>query len=72
MWICYYVLIGVGLASWLGDCTAGQKLLTVWFSWTNVRKVKLCMMVLCIELYLFNLFSMTLIIFEGHSSVKQF
>ena len=30
--------------------------------------VKLCMMVVLIELYLFISFSMTLIVFQGHSS----
>ena len=34
--------------------------------------IKLCEMVLHIELYLFSPLSMNLIIFQGHSSVKQF
>ena len=33
---------------------------------------KLCMMVLLIELYLFISLSVTMTIFQGHSSVKQF
>ena len=35
---------------------------------TNVLNVKLCMMVLFIELYVFLLFSVTLTIFQGHSN----
>ena len=38
----------------------------------NVINVKLCMMVLLIELYLFIPLSITLTIFQGHSTVKQF
>ena len=38
----------------------------------NVISVKLCMMVLPIELYLFIPLSVTFTIFQGHSSVKQF
>ena len=38
----------------------------------NVIDVKLCMMVLLIEHYLFLPLSVTLTIFQGHRSVKQF
>ena len=38
----------------------------------NVIDIKLCMMVLLIELYLFVLLSVTLTIFQGHSNAKQF
>ena len=38
----------------------------------TVINVKLCMMVLLIELYLFGPLSMTVTIFQGHSNVKQF
>ena len=38
----------------------------------KVINVKLCMMVLLVELYVFILHSMILTIFQGHSSVKQF
>ena len=38
----------------------------------NVINVKLCMMVLLIEFYLFIPLSMTLTILEGHSNVEQF
>ena len=38
----------------------------------NVIKVKLCMMVPHIDLYLFITLSVTLTLFEDHSSVKQF
>ena len=38
----------------------------------NVINVRLCMMVLHIGLYLLIILSMTLTLFQGHSSVKQF
>ena len=38
----------------------------------NVINVKLCMMILLTELYLFIPLSVTLTIFQGHSNVKQF
>ena len=38
----------------------------------NVVNVKLCMMILLTELYLFIPLSVTLTIFQGHSNVKQF
>ena len=38
----------------------------------NVINVKLCMMVLLIELYLFISLSVALTIFKGHSNVAQF
>ena len=37
----------------------------------NVKNVKLCMMVLLVELYLFIPLSVTLTIFQGHSNVEQ-
>ena len=37
----------------------------------NMIDVKLCMMVLLIELYLFIPLSMTLTIFQGHSNVEE-
>ena len=37
-----------------------------------VINVKLCMMIVLIELCPFLPFSVTLIVFQGHSSVKQF
>ena len=37
----------------------------------NAIKVKLCTLVLHIELYLFITLSVTLVPFQGHSSVKQ-
>ena len=39
---------------------------------TNVINVKLCMMILLTELYPLIPLQMTLSIFQGHSSVKQF
>ena len=38
----------------------------------NVMYIKLCMMALLIELYPFMPLSVTLIVFQGHSSVKEF
>ena len=38
---------------------------------TNVINVKLCMMVLLIEFYMFIPLSETLTIFQGHSNVHQ-
>ena len=38
----------------------------------NVINVKLCMVVVLTELYPFIPLSVTLIVFQGHSSVKQF
>ena len=38
----------------------------------DVINVKLCMMLLHFELYLFIILSVTLTLFQGHSSVKQF
>ena len=38
----------------------------------NVLNVKLCMMVELIEFYPFIPLSVTLMVFQGHSSVKQF
>ena len=38
----------------------------------NAINVKLCMMVLLVELYLFIPLSVTLIVFQGHSSAEQF
>ena len=44
----------------------------IWSDTINVINVKLCMMVLLIEFYLFIPLSMTLTILEGHSNVEQF
>ena len=38
----------------------------------NAVNVELCTMVLLVKLYLFILLSVTLTIFQGHRSVKQF
>ena len=48
-----------------------QKLAVI-FSDTKYDKCQLCMMVVLIELYPFIPLSVTLIVFGGHSSVKQF
>ena len=44
---------------------------TIFSDTTSVVNVKLCTMVLLIELYPFIPLSVTLIVFEGHSSVKR-
>ena len=51
-----------------------SSVLVCWKLWghLNVINVKLCMMVLHIELYLFVTLSVTLRLLQGHSSVKQF
>ena len=38
----------------------------------DVINLKLCMMAILIELYLFISLSVTITIFQGHSNVKQF
>ena len=64
-------MINVGPASRLGNCPATQKSFNVAiFSKTiNVINVKLCMMVLFIELYLLIQLSVTLSVFQGHSKL---
>ena len=42
------------------------------FAYINVINVKLCIMELVIEIYLFTPLSVILTIFQGHSRVKQF
>ena len=49
-----------------------QKLKRSNFLRLNMVNVKLCMMVVLIELYLFMLLSAILIVFQGHRDVKQF
>ena len=54
--------------SWLvKNCNIGNYSDTI-----DVINVKLCMMVLLIELYLFISLSVALTIFKGHSNVAQF
>ena len=58
----------VGQVSGLVEsCNTGIYLDTI-----NMINVKLCMMVLLIELYLFIPLSETLTIFQGHNNVEQF
>ena len=52
-------------------CLGLSKLVALGFTQTALN-VKLCLMVLLIELYLFIPLSVTLTIFQGHKSVKQF
>ena len=68
-----YVMISVPLAG-VSECAYVEKKINVAvFSDTiNVINVKLCMMVVLIELYPFIPLTVTLIAFQGHSSIKQF
>ena len=62
-----------GAASRVSVCVAKTLPLRFFFSNAiNMINVKLCMMVVLTELYLFIPHSMTLIVVQGHSSVKQF
>ena len=68
---CDNVMISVRPASWLFVC--GKNFNVVIFSDTiNLINVKLCMIVALLELYPCIPLSVTLIVFQGHSSVKQF
>ena len=49
------------------NCSIG-----IYSNTVNVINVKLCMMALLIELYLLIPLSVTLIVFQGHSDIKQF
>ena len=65
------VMVSVKPAGQLTIC--GKNFNFVIFSDTiNMINVKLCMMVVLIELYPFIPLSVTLIVFQGHSNVKQF
>ena len=58
------------MAGQLSVC--GENLNIAIFSDTiKVMNVKLCMMVVLTELYLLMPFLVTLIVFQGHSNVKQ-
>ena len=63
-----------GWAEQTGHLLATQELERHFFfsDTLNVINVKVCMMVLFIELYLFIPPSLALTIFQGHISVKQF
>ena len=69
-----HVMICVRSASWLVDCLVWQKPLNVavFLDSLNVINVKLKMMVQLIERCPFIPLSVTFIIFQGHSSVKEF
>ena len=65
------VMISVRLAHPVSVC--GKNFNVVIFSDTiNTINVKLCMMVVLIDLYPFTPLSITMIVLQGHSSVKQF
>ena len=51
----------------------GKKInIAIFLDTINMMNVKLCTMVVLIELYLFIPLLVTLIVFQGHSNVKQF
>ena len=54
----------------MSRCVESFNILVLWGT-VNIINVKLCMMVLLTELYLFIPLLVTLTIFQGHSSVKQ-
>ena len=69
MWV--YVVISVRPAGRVSVC--GKNINVAIFSDTvNMIKDKLCVMVVLIELYPFIPLSVTLIVFQGLSSVEQF
>ena len=72
----FVVMFSVRLAGWpegWQSVVCGKNFNVVIFSDTiNMTYVKLCMKVVLTELYLFMPLSVTLIVFQDHSSVKQF
>ena len=46
--------------------------IAIFLDTVNMINVKLCMMVVLVELYTFIPLSVTLIVLRGHSGVKQF
>ena len=69
---CVYVMIGVGLAGWPMFVRGKNFNVGIFLDTINMINVKLCMMVVFIELYPFIPLSVTLIVFQGHNSVRQF
>ena len=67
-------------AGWPGGQLIGQQIFRMWrnfsvvifFDTINMITVKVCMMVALIKLYPFIPLSVTLIVFQGHNSGKQF
>ena len=62
-------MISVGLACRLSVC---GKTLMIFSDTVNMINVRLYMMVVLLDLYPFIPLSVTLVMFHGHSSVKQF
>ena len=66
-------MISAKLAGQQPECLYVAKTNVVIFLDTiNMINVKLCIMVVLIELYPFIPLSVTLIVFQGHSNVRQF
>ena len=67
------VMINVGPADWLASrlslCNKNFNVAIFWDT-INMINVKLCIMVVLIELYLFTPLSVTLITVQGHSTVS--
>ena len=53
-------------------CVAKSLTVAIFSNVINMIKLRLCMMVVHIELYPLIRFLVTLIVFQGHSNVKQF
>ena len=56
---------------WPGDWHGKNFTVSIFSDTSDVTNGVLCMMVLFIELFLFILLSVTVTVFQGHSSVKQ-
>ena len=69
---CEYVIISVRLAGLLAECSSVAKNFNVAIFLDTMINVKLCMMVVLIELYQYIPLLVILTVFPGHISVKQF
>ena len=65
------LMIGVRPAGQLSVCDKNFNMV-IFLDTVDIIFVKFCMMVVLTELYPFMPLSVTLIVFQGHSSVKQF
>ena len=65
MWVCVMISVKMSI------CGKNFNVVIFWDS-INILNVNFCMMVVLFELYLSMPLSVTLIVFQGHSSVKQF
>ena len=70
--MCVYVRISVKPAGQRVSLRGENFNVTVFFDTNNMINVKLCMMVVLIELYPFITLSVTLIAFQGQTSFREF